>query len=241
MMNIDVEKWKHFFLKDICKITMGNKLDYNDMTFDNPTINFVGRSSANNGVAGVVDKIDSVTPYPAGLLTIALGGSIGVTCLQSKPFYTSQNVSVLQFPDNVGTGAKLFISRIIMNECQNKYVAFGRELNTHIRTDFDLYLPSLNGEYPDWDYMEKFISQYFHGPLQTSISSRGIPLHTEQWTEFRLGDIFEIHKGKRLTAEDQTEGNTIYIGAIDDNNGVTAYIGQVAIAIQKNLAKTCKQ
>lgn len=41
-----------------------------------------------------------------------------------------------------------------------------------------------------------------------------------------VGDYFEVKKGKRLTSEDQTEGNTLYIGAIDSNNGVANKIGQ---------------
>lgn len=51
-------------------------------------------------------------------------------------------------------------------------------------------------------------------------------LDTQLWKEYRLGDIFEIKKGKRLTAEDQTDGCTPYIGAIDSNNGIANYIGQ---------------
>lgn len=51
-------------------------------------------------------------------------------------------------------------------------------------------------------------------------------LNIESWTSFRLGDIFDIKKGKRLTSEDQTIGNTPYIGAIDSNNGIANYIGQ---------------
>lgn len=41
--------------------------------------------------------------------------------------------------------------------------------------------------------------------------------------------MFEIKKGKRLTSEDQTDGDTPYIGAIDSNNGVSNYIGQPPI------------
>ena len=44
-----------------------------------------------------------------------------------------------------------------------------------------------------------------------------------------MGDLFEVKKGKRLTSDDQIEGNTPYIGAIDSNNGVANYIGQEAI------------
>ena len=57
-------------------------------------------------------------------------------------------------------------------------------------------------------------------------------IDTSTWKWFQLGGddgLFDIRKGKRLTSEDQTEGNTPYIGAIDSNNGVSNYIGQEPI------------
>ncbi len=40
------------------------------------------------------------------------------------------------------------------------------------------------------------------------------------WKKFKMDDIFVFHKGKRLTKEDMTPGNTNFIAAIDDNNGI---------------------
>lgn len=54
-------------------------------------------------------------------------------------------------------------------------------------------------------------------------------MEVNDWGAFRLGDLFEVRKGKRLTKEDQTEGDTPYVGAIDSNNGVSNRIGQEAI------------
>ena len=51
-------------------------------------------------------------------------------------------------------------------------------------------------------------------------------LDTSGWKAFLLSDLFDVKKGKRLTSEDQTDGNTLYIGAIDSNNGVANHIGQ---------------
>lgn len=51
-------------------------------------------------------------------------------------------------------------------------------------------------------------------------------LNTKNWQRFMLGRLFVIRKGKRLTSEDREEGNNIYVGAIDSNNGVADYIGQ---------------
>ena len=79
-------KTKTFLLKDVCNITYGNKFDLQNMTYDDPHINFVSRTGYNNGVSDVVDYIDGKEPYAEGCVTVALGGSIGSTFYQSKPF-----------------------------------------------------------------------------------------------------------------------------------------------------------
>ena len=50
-------------------------------------------------------------------------------------------------------------------------------------------------------------------------------METSSWKWFRYDEIFEIRKGKRLTKENMTEGDIRYIGAIDSNNGLSAFIG----------------
>lgn len=172
--NLNIANWKFFFLKDICDISMGNKLDYAVMTTENPKVNFVGRSAENEGVMGKVDIIADVVPYKAGCISVALGGSLGSSYVQTEDFYTSQNVSVLEFADDVSIYSKLFITTCIMFESRYKYFPFGRELNTHIKTDFGFVLPvkrdisgepvidethaySAEGYIPDWEYMEQYV------------------------------------------------------------------------------------
>lgn len=46
---------------------------------------------------------------------------------------------------------------------------------------------------------------------------------------FSLKEIFNIYKGKRLTKADMIDGDTNYIGAISDNNGIREKIGQEPI------------
>lgn len=177
---LNVDEWKYFYLKNICDISMGNKMDWSAMTMDNPEVNFVGRSADDNGVAGKVDFVDGVEPYDSGCITVALGGSLGAAYVQNEKFYTSQNVSVLKFEDSVSDGTKLFISCLIMNESKYKYFPFGRELNTHIRTDFGFTLPiqhnpdgtpyidpnhtySEDGYVPDWQFMEDYMKALPYG------------------------------------------------------------------------------
>lgn len=52
---------------------------------------------------------------------------------------------------------------------------------------------------------------------------------TSSWEERCLSDLFVIKKGKRLTKKDQTPGDTIFIGASAQKNGITGRIGQEAM------------
>ena len=165
---LNMQNWKYFLLKDICDISMGNKMDAAAMTNNDPKVNFVGRSADDNGVAGKVDividnKGNRIEPYPAGCITVALGGSLGSTYLQKESFYTSQNVSVLRFDSSVPDGAKLFLCTLICNESRYKYFPFGRELNTHIRNDFGFTIPVTVSGNPDWQFMENYIKALPYG------------------------------------------------------------------------------
>lgn len=113
-------------------------------------------------------------------MSVSLGGSFLGSCfIQKEPFYTAQNVAVLQEKEPLSLHTKLFISSLIRNECKIKYLAFGRELNSHIRKDFTIKLPVLKksdknvidekkiysekGLVPDWELMEKIIKLLPYG------------------------------------------------------------------------------
>ena len=132
------------------------------------------RDSNGNGVVGFVDEIDGEIPFPAGAMSLALGGSyLGSCFIQKKPFYTAQNVAVLQEKVPLSDHTKLFIAALIRNECKIKYQAFGRELNAHFRKDFTIKLPVLHNEngividetkefsedgyIPDWEWMDNYM------------------------------------------------------------------------------------
>jgi len=157
---IDTGKWKRFNLYDerLFIIDSGNKLDKSKMTSINPRINFVGRSTANNGVTGFVDYIEGETIYKSGTMTLALGGEhLGSCFVQEKDFYTSQNVNVLIPRNDMSLNVKLFISFVIYKESRTYYKAFEDELNRHIKTDFSILLPIDDNGNPNWLYMEKCV------------------------------------------------------------------------------------
>jgi hypothetical protein len=161
---------------------MGNGIDAIDTTDDEPKYNYVSRNSNENGVVAFVDEKEGEEPFPAGAMSLALGGSyLGSCFIQKKPFYTAQNVGILQEKVPLSIYAKLFIATLIRNECKIKYQAFGRELNAHFRKDFTIKLPvkkndgeividethqfSKLGYIPDWEWMENYIKSLPYSDL----------------------------------------------------------------------------
>ncbi len=213
-------KNKVFLLNDIVDITYGNKFDLQNMTFESPSVYFISRTALNNGVSAKVDRINNKEPYPAGCLTIALGGSIGATFYQEKPFYTAQNIAVIRFKENVSYLSKLYLCQIIKFEVKNKFRAFGRELNRHIKSDFSVELPVNDEGAPDWGFMEKFMKSLHYNLIRTKIKNKQLTLYMKSWKEYSLESLFNFSKGKRLTKADMIPGNVNYLGAISENNGV---------------------
>jgi hypothetical protein len=62
-----------------------------------------------------------------------------------------------------------------------------------------------------------------------ALAPEKIKLTISTWKAFELAQLFEIKKGRRLTRLNRAEGKTPFIGAIEHNNGLTAFIDQAPI------------
>lgn len=235
--------WKDVKLSDLFQINSGSKMDFSKMTFDNPTVSFIGRSALFNGHnRQKVDLIEGTPPYKAGSITVALGGSIGSTFLQEEPFYTSQNVSVL-IPlkkHNMNKYHKLFIITILKYHFSLKFVAFGRELNRYIKNDIVLSLPhKCNGEL-DWEFMEKKIleiKEIEKEKIRKRIISNAKKvgsINEQIWKEYKIVDLFDVETVTYHQAKTKyEEGNVPYITQTAINNGVETYVDPEFFQLEK--------
>lgn len=212
-------------LNQLFDINYGNKLDLNKMKVtQSGGVAFVNRTGFNNGVVAMVDPVAGVDPYPPGLLTVALGGSVLSTFLQIKPFYTGQNVAVAM-PKESLTEHQLLYYAVAIRSNRFRYSTCGREANRTFRT---LLVPDIS-EVPEW--VSEFDLDVFAGADRPAGSAGADPFSSE-WRLFRLSDLFELKKGKRLTKAEMRKrpGPIPFIGAIDSNNGLA---GSVDAAIHE--------
>ena len=202
-------------VKDLFDVQYGVNLELMacEATFsaDSEGVNFVARTSNNNGVVAIVKQIDGVEPQPAGTLSCAGGGSVLETFVQIKPYYSGRDLYVLTPKEEMTLSEKLYYCMCIR---ANAYrYSYGRQANKTLR-----YI-ELPDTIPQWVYDTKI------KPITTTQSNSKVPkIEVAKWGEYALGSLFNFHKGKRLTKEDMTEGKTNFIGAISENNGVRQFI-----------------
>lgn len=218
-MKLNIKMWKEFRLGDIFTPQYGVNMELINCTLsDSPdAVNFVARTAENNGVVARVERIDGIEPQQAGSITCASGGSVLSTFVQPKDFYSGRDLYLLIPHEEVSIEAKLFCCCVIT---QNKYrFNYGRQANKTLK-DLLIKLPAKGGK-PDWRYMERYIKSLNYKPITTSVKlQQAGQLDTPRWIEYKLGQLFHIEKGKRLTKADMMEGHLNYLGAIDNNNGV---------------------
>lgn len=172
---------------------------------DNTGINFVARTSANNGVVAKVARIDGIEPQEAGTLSCAAGGSVLSTFLQTQPYYSGRDLYVLTPKREMSVSEKLYWCMMIR---ANAYrFNYGRQANKTLR---DITLPDT---IPTWVATTKI------KPISTKIARSDI-VENADWADYTMGYLFRFEKGKRLTKADMIPGDINYLGAISENNGV---------------------
>lgn len=194
-------------ISDLFILHQGNGYELYNM---NPSklsgINFVSRTAQNNGVIASVCKDETVKPFPAGFITVALGGSVLSSFVQIKPFYTAFHIMVLEPRREMSLNEKLFYCMCIQ---RNAYrYSYGRQAN---RTLKDIILPDC---IPEW------VANAEIKKVSSSINRIECVISFGNWKNYKLGNLFDFVKGKRLTKEEMLSGDVNYLGAISENNGV---------------------
>ena len=125
-------------------VVYGVNLELNRLTRDVAGINFVSRTARNNGVSARVRRLADVEPIPAGMITVAGGGSVMESFLQSEPFYSGRDLFYLRPKIVMTDQVKLYYCVCLR---ANKYrFNYGRQANRTLR---NLEVPAI-GSIPAW-------------------------------------------------------------------------------------------
>ncbi len=205
-------------LSDLFSMRYGHSLELNRLTrADHPQgVNFVSRAMGNNGVTARVEVPDGVAPAASGELTVALSGN-GVlsTFVQPEPFLCGFHVAILTPKRSpMPLSEKLWWARCIY---ANRYrYSYGRQAN---RSLMGLSLP---------DAIPQFVSDAVV-PEIGKFAARSIGSGTQlppssSWKTWRLGQLFDIRKGRRIIAREREEGKVPFVATTTRTNGIVSYV-----------------
>lgn len=193
-------------LNDLFEIEYPKTLIFSEMTISEKGINFVSSQDKNNGVVARVEECEGVRKYPAGVITVPLKGSVLMAHVQNEECYVAHQIAVLTPKTAMGLKQKLFYCLCIQ---KNAYrFNYGRQADRTLR---ELSLPD---NLPEWVEKTNIM------PVRTRNRKQSIELNIKKWNEYKLSELFNFEKGKRLTKADMIPGNVNFLGAISENNGI---------------------
>jgi hypothetical protein len=202
-------------LSALFEVRYGVNLELNALKQNPGGINFVSRTATNNGVSARVEPLPGVDPIPAGVLSVAGGGSVLETFLQPEPFYSGRDLYYLTPKTQITDQQKLYYCCCIR---ANKYrYNYGRQAN---RTLKEILLPSQE-DIPSWVHT---IDANGQGSIARPAAATTVTLPpAKQWKAFRMTDLFEVKKGRRIIKAKLAPGAVPFITAIDNNNSLREY------------------
>jgi hypothetical protein len=162
--SLDAADWKEFEVQELFNVVYGVNLELVnciETDKDDPeAVAFVSRTESNNGVSAYVKPVPNIEPQPKDTITVAGGGSVLATFLQTQPFYSGRDLYLLYPKESIPHIAKLFIVTVIK---ANKYrYNYGRQANVTLPR-LRLRLPTTPNGKPDWQWMESYIKSLPYG------------------------------------------------------------------------------
>ena len=180
---------------------------------DKNSVNFVARTSVNNGVTARVKIIKNIKPQQAGTLSLAVSGSVLSCFVQTEDYYSGRDLYVLSPKIDLTLEQKIFYAMCI-NKNQYRY-SYGRSAN---KTFPNIEIPSL-------EECNRVIGTFKIKHIRTyNKVVKNIALSVNSWKEFKLSDFFEIIAGKYHFPDEYENGTTPYVSASNLNNGIAQRI-----------------
>ncbi|MBO7720465.1 restriction endonuclease subunit S [Candidatus Saccharibacteria bacterium] len=227
---IDTCTWTKFKVSDIfvtekhgsgLQVPTGAMMSKKDLVEGN--IPRVTVSNFNNGITGFYADLDdkNYRTYQ-NFISVSFLGTV---------FYQPDKVSLdmkvhclkpLDYELNVYSAG--YIVSIIRKAISN--FAYSDQLSSTVLAELEFALPATSDGQPDWDYMESYMKAVMEESEKTLSNLKKADdtkhlIDVSRWGEFRIGDVFDVIKGSRLTKADMRDGVIKFIGSSAINNGET--------------------
>lgn len=229
MAKIDTSNWKEFKLTDL-GFANYHGIRQTKATREDGDVPLLTAGKENQGVASYISNAPST--YKDAITVDMFGNSFF-----HKGVYTGDDNIYFFVNDKITDYAKLFITSVLNTENTRKY-AFKEQFRQPQADALTVTLPTTVDGCPDWSYMETYMQKAIKESeeslegLRRADQSR-TAVYTDQWKEFRVGDLFEklelkcklqnFNKAFDVSSEKTEEFNLPLTNACHYNNGIQFY------------------
>lgn len=233
MQTLKEKTWAAISLNSIFTFERGK--EKNMASLIEGDIPLVSARKINNGIKGFVGNPAKVIK---GGEIISLNndgdGGAGLAFYQPFNFALDTHVTALHPKYKISPEALIYMTVSISK--QHSVFGHGRSISLPRAQRIQDVLPITNTGEPDYEYMEQYVatrkrillSRYkkFIAKQRSELEHKDVPeLREKEWKEFSLSDIFTVDSGKRLETRNKLPGVRPFIGATDNGNGVTGFVG----------------
>ncbi len=201
-------------LNQYFNVVYGANLELVHLVLDSKGINFVARTSKNNGVVARVKRLPDTEPNPANTISVSAGGSVMESFLQKEPYYSGRDLFYLKPKIKLSDKQLLYYCMCLK---ANKYkFNYGRQANKTLPV---LNIPSID-KIPIWVESVSIPDK----PKIDSAIDKTIELNINTWQWHSFDNIFDIKRGESEYIVDLKKGDIPYVSATSGNNGVSYYV-----------------
>ena len=243
-------KFEKFRLDDLFESSVG------DFDIQAKHINDKGDYVVSSGLSngGVIGKTDiSAKIFKENSLTVDMFGNVFFRDFKYK-MVTHARVFSLTFKNkNFSPKVGLYFAASL--KFLNKVFSYNNMASFNKIKSLNIFLPTFNSKIA-FNYMEQYVQELESDRMQelnayllaSGLNNYELSKDEEELLQgkinldfqlFRLGDIFEIKKGTRLTKNNMLQGDIKFIGSSSLNNGCTSLIGNKDSLHPANVITVC--
>lgn len=244
MQSLDEKTWDAVELDSMFTFERGK--EKNMASLAQGYIPLVSARKVNNGIKGFIDEPAKVIK---GGNVISLNndgdGGAGLAYYQPVDFALDTHVTALHPKEDISPDALICMTASISK--QHAIFGHGRSISLPRAHRIQNMLPVTDSGKPDYEYMAEYTRQKreallskYRTYVEKRIAEMGEPveipaLNEKEWHEFSLDDVFTVGAGKRLETRNKIPGTRPFVGATDNGNGVTGFVGNDNVSKDNNV------
>ena len=230
MMELNEKEWCHKTIGALFVVSGSVTTKPEDVIPNGDTPRITCSSTQN----GLDNCYKNIATEESGVLTVD-SATVGTVFYQPFNFIATDHVELIKgkhraFSEDEG----LFLKTVITVSIGEKY-QYGYKFSQKRIKRQTVVVPVDDAGLLDYDYMGKYVSKrrtymvekykLFAEKQLQKFQYKKIPdLDKKTWSPFILDDIFTIGSGTRLETRNKLPGNRPFIGAADNNNGITGFV-----------------